>query len=262
MLNEIKEKMYESIDQQNQYIGDLMQKTSDTKIVEAKNKIAALSREELYKQTITASTSGNRVSMWLLNREFTSRGIPPIFRNISLADENVPQEDFLWYDLEWLNNRYPKHRPHFRKWGKIFELKIFSHSTAKFIYKDMFGEMWRNVKALSLKNEWQVELIVLKRYEHLKTWERLQRNKDIVLMGLRAAHHARNLKLDESETTALIQRRLNIWFCASLSNRKPQRTADLYKALTGTEITRQLAGKLMEQVDEDFSGAFKKNDLL
>ena len=246
----------------NKYISDLLAITSEKKLAEAAYKIAELTREELDKKTLTASLKGHRVPLWLFNREYTNRGIPPIFRSLFISGIKIPKEDFLWYDLEWLNDRYPNHKPHFRKWGKIFELRIFSHSTAKFICNDMFGEMWRNIRALSLKDEWQVELNVLKRYEHLKTWERLQGNKDVVLMGLRAAHYARNLNMDKNESTTLIQRRHNIWFCGSLANQKPQRTANLYKALTGIEISRQLAVKIMGQVDKDFPDAFRKIDLL
>jgi hypothetical protein len=122
--------------------------------------------------------------------------------------------------------------------------------------------MWRNVKSLSLKNEWQVELNILKKNEYTKEWARLQRVSGVVDVALKARQHSRKVKKHADETKRIIQRRNDIWLCASLSERKPQRTANLYEALTGEKITRQVAAKVITQVKEDFSDAFYKKFMI
>ena len=148
---------------QTNFIGVLLKEkdSKDIKVIE--NKLGQLSRQELVSKTAIAQLKGERLSMWFFNKEFTDRGIPPIFRNLNIVDSKIPKCDFVWYDLQWLNRKYPNHKPEMRRWSKIFELSIFSHSTAGLIFKELKAEMWRNVKGLALRNEWQNELIILKK---------------------------------------------------------------------------------------------------
>jgi hypothetical protein len=252
----------ENLDVKQKYIGELLKGATSIKIELAASKIANLSREELDKGAMNACLQGNRIALWLFNVEYTCRAIPPIFRKQRLDFGNILGCDFLWYDLEWLSKKHYGHKPFFKRWGKIFELKNFSHTTAGLIYSELKPEMWRNVKSLSLKNEWQVELNILKKNEYTKEWARLQRVSGVVDVALKARQHSRKVKKHADETKRIIQRRNDIWLCASLSERKPQRTANLYEALTGEKITRQVAAKVITQVKEDFSDAFYKKFMI
>lgn len=247
-----------SLEIKQKYIGELLKDASSIKVEAASSKVTGLTRGQLDIGAMNASLSGNRIALWLFNLEYTRRAIPPIFRKQSLDFGKIPNCDFLWYDLEWLSKKHFGHKPFFKRWAKIFELNNFSHSTAGFIYSELKPEMWRNVKSLSLHNEWQVELNILKKNEHKNEWARLQRVSKFVDVALKAKHHSRKIKKSAEETKRIIQRRNDIWLCSSLSERKPQRTADLYESLTGEKISRQVAAKVINQVKEDSSEAYHK----
>ena len=259
MLNEVPLNIIENLDElEIKFIGVLIKKSNSEDIDTIEIKINQLSRLELENRTAIAQLKGERLSMWFYNKEFTIRGIPPIFRKLNLVDSKIPRCDFVWYDLEWLHKKYSNHKPEAKRWSKIFELKNFSHSTAGLIFKELRAEMWRNVKALALRSEWQNELIILKKYDFVKIWNRLNINKDWVLQSLRANHFARNPKMGFEQANITIKRRHEIWICATLCERSPQQTAKYYKALTGVEITRQLAAKIIEEVKSDCPDAFVK----
>jgi hypothetical protein len=198
--------------------------------------------------------------MWLINREYTRRGVLPIFRQLPHPDDDTElMADLFWYDLEWLNARHQGHKPFLMRWKEIFRSKEFPHKTAKYIYESTGCQIWQTVKSLALENDWQTELNFIKTGVHRSAIARLDRLKPEVLNSLRVAHYERGRKLQSAEDKKTIERRIDIWFCGCIAKKSPQQTADLYEAMTGNKITRQLAAKLMEQVKKDVPGAFRKN---
>lgn len=235
-----------------QTIGDLLKTHAAEKIAKVVLALNGVSRNQLDKELMKARLGGNRVSAWLINQEFTRRGIHPIFRNLEDPndDDRSQLADLFWYDLDWLATKYRLHRPFFKRWLGIFRGGSF-HSTAKFAFGPRQWEMWRYGKGLALTTEQQVELHYIKREGLRRYYDQLKRESPGIQATLRAAHYARGLKLLTPEEKAIIQRRLDVWLCGSLVAWSPQRTANLYEGKTGIPMTRQQARNVMEDIWRD-----------
>src|SRR5665647_731759 len=91
---------------------ELVEKSSPEKMAAASKKLQGLSRDSLASRLIDARIKKQRVVMWLINREYTRRGVLPIFRQLPNPDESSEEltADLFWYDLEWLNARHQGHK--------------------------------------------------------------------------------------------------------------------------------------------------------
>ena len=116
----------------------LLAAESDEKLTEVENALAKQTISKLRKLLQKALLARNRLSAWLINCELTTRGIPPVFRDLPEPDSDDAEQylDLLTYDLEWIAKTLPKHKTMYERWQKFTDLRYF-HSTAVFIFNGM-----------------------------------------------------------------------------------------------------------------------------
>lgn len=209
----------------------------------------------------TAAEAGTRVSktvridLWLLNEEYTSRGIPPVLRNLpEPSDDDRDQiADAFAYDLGWIVAQYPKQRTYYPGWSTLLKQATF-HGKARWISgrypKKDFHWICRG---LDLSDKQQRELHFVKKDGLRKEHERLKDTLGAVRNRVAMKYHdtARDPRHRASDPKATIARRIAIWYVGTLAQWKPQGTANLYEAYTGEKITRQAAAKVIAQVHRD-----------
>ena len=245
---------------------EIVSAADGSQIAEIKELFAKLPHSELRRRLMrekiriqTASELGKPVSaltrhaLWLINGEYTRRGIPPVFRGLPPLNDDDPAQvaDCFAIDLQWLTAMHPKKSLLFSKWIGVYRPASF-HSTCDYISANYpRRDMWWFCNGLSLTDDEQRELHFLKKSGIRKEFETLSEERDNVRIKLSTAFHSRDGRYKKGDHNATINRRLAIWFVGSLSSWKPQRTAQLYKAYTGDEISRQLADSITKQVRRD-----------
>lgn len=231
----------------------LLSEIPEEKRESLKAKLATASRQEvlkLYRQNLWKS---NRKQVWLLAEELTRRGIPPSFRPSPWVDEEprIPLEDVFLLDLQWLAHRYPGHRTSFVRWRRLFRPGHFE-KTAGFMLVYGRKEPGYYLKGLALAEDQQVECIYLRGAAVRSRMTKIENLTDVALERIKIAHMANRRARAQGEPVATIERRQAIWRCGSMGDWMPTRTAELYEALTGEPITRQLAWNVIEEVWEAF----------
>ncbi|TVO60542.1 hypothetical protein [Denitromonas ohlonensis] len=195
-----------------------------------------------------------RLDLWLINLEYTQRGIPPVFRNLPDLNDDDPAQvaDLFAIDLAWLAARYPCHSPLFKRWQGVFKAASLL-STADYIAENHpRREPHWFCKGLALTDDQERELHIIKHDRHRRELDRLTDQREEVRIRLAAAYHGRDDRYKTDDHIATIARRVAVWFCGSLAGwKKPQRIADLLLAYTGDAISRQLAAKIVAQVHRD-----------
>lgn len=243
----------------------------------AQELLRKVGREKLDALMRRHSSARNRAAVWLINCEYTSRRVPPVFRNLPDADPDQPTTllDMVAYDLEWISIAYPKHLPPFQRYRKFMHPTYF-HSQAKYIFSSGLrhgrAPVWKALKGLGFTVEQQAECHVLRGERIYNAMQKYQRLKPTVESLLEARHvdrlmsKASVVKLGPEDRT-IIRRRTNIWYCAMLSDWSPSRTGRLYDALTGfpdhrfadeLAMTRQRAAKFMDDVRRDLPKDYLK----
>lgn len=251
-------------------LGTVIRAAEAGALASAASELEQLSRDELDKRTAlcrlrigvaaeqgTVPKDEHRVDYWLCNCEFTRRGIPPVFRRLPEPNTDVREQvgDAFAIDLQWLTARYADHAT-FRKWRGLWSSGQF-HSTAKWISRFYpKNEAHWFVRGLSLTEDQQREMQLIKHVRYLSEFERLERQREEMRIRLRIAYEgvAKDPRHRSPDPKATIERRLNVWFCASLDNWKrprPQRIANLYEALTGDKISRQIVAKTISIIQRD-----------
>jgi hypothetical protein len=230
--------------------------------------MAALTRAELDLQltwvtlkvetaaaTSRAVSPATRLELWLVNAEYTQRSIPPVFRRLPHPNDDDPDQiaDLFAVDLHWLVARYPQQPLLLTRWKGLFQPTRF-HRASDWISTDYpRNAMHWFCKGLGLTDDQHREMHFIKRDGIRKEFDRLTAEREAARINLSTAYHARaqDVRYRTDDHKATISRRLEIWFAGSLANWRPQRTAELYCALTGEPITRQLAAKVIAQVHRD-----------
>lgn len=194
-----------------------------------------------------------RLHLWFFNQECTRRGIPPTLRSLPAMNDDDPEciADCFATDLQWLAARYPHKATFYKKWQGVFKPRSF-HSTADWIGSNYpRRDIWWFCKGLSLSDDQQRELAFIKRIALQREFDQLTNEREGVKVRLSAAYHQRDSRYKTDDHEGTINRRLAIWYVGSLVNWRPQRTAELYEAYTGDQMTRQRAANIMEQVWRD-----------
>lgn len=243
----------------------------------AQEQLRMVSREALDSLARRHPPAHRRIASWLIQREYTKRRVPPVFRNLPEFDPEQPVTlfDIVAYDLEWISVVYPMHLPPFQRYRKFMNPNYF-HSQVKYIFTSGLrcgrASAWRTVKGLGLSVEQQVECHILKGERIYQALQKYQRLKPTVRALLELRHTDRLLKNSPvvrlgAEDQTIIRRRTNIWFCAMLSEWSPSRTGRLYDALTGfpdhrladkSAMSRQRAAKFIEDIRRDLPKDFLK----
>lgn len=201
-------------------------------------------------------STDTRIALWLLNVEFTNRRVPPALRHLPDINDDDPDQiaDLFAADLQWLVTQYPNQEPLYTRWRGMWKQTAF-HPTSDYIAENYPRRaMYWFCKGLRIDDDQQRELHIIKRENLQRELGRLRAELEPTRIALTARYHARDSRYKTEDDQATITRRLNIWFCGSLAQWKPQRTATLYEAHTGEAITRQLAQKIIQQVQRDLPG--------
>ena len=194
--------------------------------------------------------------LFLLNKEYTRRGIAPVFRNIPGINEDDQDSiaDIFFIDLEWLTERYKNHKTFFSRWNGLFKPATFV-STAEWIMKNYPQRAlhWI-VRGLSLTSDQQTELNFIKRAQFANELKDIngelgESAKNSIAMKYHAI--AKNSSHRSKDPKTAIERRFNIWYCGTLARWSPQRTATFYTMRTGETIGRDTARYVIQQVHRD-----------
>jgi hypothetical protein len=219
-----------------------------------KEKLAAQPREVVLRRFGEEMWKGNRKQVWLLGEELTRRGIPPVFRRSPWSGSGaalIPAEDILLLDLYWLAQQYPSHRTAFRRWQRLFKAGHFDKS-AGFMLVNGLKEAGYYLKGLALTDDQQTECVLLRGAPVRARMELIARYSTEASERIEAAHMMNTRAWSQGDPRFTVTRRQHIWRCGSMADWQPKRTAELYEALTGETMTRQLAGKVIEEVWDAF----------
>jgi len=258
----------------------IVKRADDSDVEIVKKKLTELTRDGLDKRLtilkvriesaiITSKDvpRSRRLVFWLINQEYSRRGIPPVFRNLPHVSDDNPDSiyDAFAVDLEWLATAYPNHHTPSQQWRGIFKPTSF-HSTVDWIASWHKRKEWHwFCKRLSLTTNQQREMHFVKRAEFRNQLAALKAGMEATKIHLATAYHgrARDPRYKTVDYKATIQRRAGVWFCGSLAEWKPQRTADYYSARTGdSRMSRQLAANIITQVFRDVPDAKPKKHKL
>jgi hypothetical protein len=219
-----------------------------------KERLAPKSRDAVLQVYGQEMWRGNRKQVWLLGEELTRRGIPPVFRRSPWSASGalcIPEEDILLLDLQWLAARYPDHRTAFKRWQRLFIARHF-YQTAGFILVYGLKEPAYYLKGLALSEDQQTECNFLRGAAVRSRMETVARLSTEASDKIEAAHMINTQAWSQGNPKATVARRQHIWRCGSMADWHPTRTAELYEALTGETIKRQLAGKIIGEVWDAF----------
>ena len=108
------------------------------------------------------------------------------------------------------------------------------------------------LKGLGLTEDQQVECIYLRGAAVKARMTKIETLTDEALERIKIAHMVNRRARAQGDPAATIERRQAIWRCGSMADWMPERTAELYEALTGEPIKRQLAAKIIGEVWEAF----------
>lgn len=232
----------------------LMLPVPEPQATEIAKKLALLTREQLDSHYRKHVWAGRRRQAWVIAEEFTRREIPPSFRPSAFLDgqPRLPMEDLFIHDLQWLGHRYPGHRPFLTRYSALFRPAAFL-SAARWFMRTGLRTPSYYLKALTLTEDQQTECIYARGVAVRERMAFIDRDSEEVGEILKIANRmnpwARSQPAATWKTT--VKRRHDIWRCGVMAGWRPQRTAQLYTALTGENMSRSLAGKVIEEVHRD-----------
>jgi len=234
---------------------DLLSTIPEEKRRAVVEKLASAPREKLEKVYRESVSKRNRKNLWLIAEEFTRRGVPPEFRpSVYLEGKpRIPEDDILLHDLQWLGARYAKHRPLKKKFAGLFSHSRAFDWSARQLMKARLHQPWYYLKLLSLTGDQQIECIYLRGAPIRRRMEVIARLSEDALERLKIANRVNlRARAQTGDWKKTVERRHAVWRCGSMADWQPQRTAELYKALTGENMSRSLAGKLIGEVHRDY----------
>jgi hypothetical protein len=211
-------------------------------------------RSAHYPAVGTASRASEiaRRKSWLINRDFTRRGIPPCFRFRRPPDASEfglnGRYDLALWDADWITTRHPNHKVLFGQHKALFTPKTFLASLGFLFY---FGNRppWNMCRALGLTEAQQWECQLLQSGAIGKRRRQISKMRPKMELQIATAQdHKRQRGRSAADKAKTLERLKALWLCGSMSDWKAQRTADLYHMLTGDRIARNLAAKQIEKI--------------
>jgi len=186
-----------------------------------------------------------------VSAELTARGIAPCFRGIFDKSEwwlNIPDADFILMvaDLQWIVAEYPNHKPEWERANPIFDSRRF-RKAAEYLHWEGRRTAGTIAKAMALSEQQQRECAWIQ-YIHVERWRgRMLIRLPIAQGRITSAVRDRDRRaiVDQDVT---IKRRGDLWLCAELADWKPQRTANLYKSMTGESLPRNVIARQLEKL--------------
>lgn len=250
-------------------VGDLLANTSPESIERLQDRLQGIPTTRLVALLATEAAARHRVTAWLINCELTRRGVSPAFRCLDVNYDDAERfMDSFAVDLHWIATRYPQHYTYFNRWRKFVDPRYF-HKQVRYIFNGSGRgkvPLYRVLKGLSLAIEQQRECHYLRGDKLRNQHQQLERMLSEVKNELEGRymirlHRSRDVVQLMAEDYQIIQRRVDVWFCANLTDWSPTRTAALYNALKNVAddtasnpvaaINRQQAGNVMQQIKRD-----------
>lgn len=244
-------------------VGQLVFKIPEAKAQAARAGLATQSRSKLASLLRKAIQGRRRASVWLINQEYSRRGVPPVFRDELVVNYDDPEllMDSLAVDLEWIATTYPLHVTFYQRWSRFVSAPSF-HSQVRYIFNSVGRgkrSLYRAIKGLALSADQQRECHYLSQECYLSQVSTLRAARETTEANLREKHQTRVRRRLLAEDYDIVARKVNVWFCANLGGWKPTRTASLYNALTGNpdgavkSMTRQQAHNVMNDLIRDLN---------
>ncbi|MBT8567656.1 hypothetical protein G6698_06535 [Polynucleobacter paneuropaeus] len=188
----------------------------------------------------------------LVSAELTARGIAPYFRfNLDEASSrkvsNIEANYILMIaDLQWIVASYPKHQTNWDRAQPIFNPGAFL-KTADYLFWDGIRSGGQVTKALGLTKPQQLECCWIKPIAIGHWQSTLMRQLPAMRALISEGVRSKDRRAEEFQNLT-VRRRTDLWLCSQMANRKPQRTADYYRMLTGEKLTRSLVAKQLGKI--------------
>lgn len=239
----------------------------DTHTAKVRTLIEGLSREELDLHYRTAlKECGKRPWRFLaLSLRYTELGIPPALRPWPddfaglIKRGEVPTKALAIADLMWLFTRHPRHRPEVRQWRRLFDGQARHHDALNIANR--FTSSGLLARRLAATSDMRSETLTVR--PGGTAWIRpyLAHSARMVeaLEREQARRNGRQMRQGQHHRQGTHQRRYEVWRCGQACDESPAATARLYTAVTGNPMTRQLAGKLLDEARQD-SRAFERRN--
>jgi hypothetical protein len=188
-----------------------------------------------------------RLLILSISFELSDRGIAPRWQGIIESASNNEQfkvisptrySDAIIIDLYWLTREFNKHRTGNKKWNGLF-INGFNLQLAASIASRR-QNLCVKINAMNLSVYQEIGCIAL--YSNKSKKIRQAANRASVDNRIKVSKYSNNKSSEEITS----HRRLIIK-CAKLADCSPQKTASIYKWITGEVMSRQNASKLIKQ---------------
>ncbi|MFZ6771339.1 hypothetical protein ACO0LB_01350 [Undibacterium sp. SXout7W] len=238
----------------------LLKKVNPEKLIEARNALSSMNKEELILRFNTAFRKKQRLNAFVLSEVLTATGVPPESRRShSKTAYSIEQEfDLLTYDLRWLRSAYPKQSGaiKYERFREAFSRDdTRAHKAAEYIFYFNGKERratWKIVKALAMTDEMCFDCYQLKSQPVKKREEATREMRNSVFSKLEEYTRATRLTrvFTKEDAKATLNRRMNLWVCERMSDGTNREITRRYQLLTGQVITAQIASRQLGIVRE------------
>jgi len=231
------------------------------KLASVRERVAGLDRDALINRFRRSFAAGQRVAALTIADELTKRGTPPAFwhGHLSAPECGINQKfDATVYDFRWLRRAHSDHVKQVR-YARYRELFTFNetnfHRAAEYVFYQGKRPAWKIVASLSLGESQQFDLYrlrsapIAKRCAATKSMRRMV--FEVLQDEMRTVRRTKTFTSDDADASLL--RRHDLWVCAQMTNGSAAETAVRYFQLTGREITRDVAKRQLQIVDEILS---------
>lgn len=222
-----------------------------------RQRLESMGREQLLERFRVEFANGRRLAAYMFADELVTREIPPwVWLDGQLDGKHslIQQCDLTLFDLRWLSRR---HREHIAKcrYQRYRQLTFWTDrrflTVAEWITHEGKRPAWKIVRALNLDEAQQLDCAILRSAPINRRVIATAAMRDQVFHALQddVASIRRTRTFTASDALITLERRHNLWLCSRMSN-SPTEIARRYREMTGEEITRQVAAKQLEKIND------------
>jgi hypothetical protein len=234
------------------------QAITKSKLYEARERVANLDREVLIDKFRSAFNDGKRLAAFMLSEDLNYRGIPPAFRlsHMSSSEYNINQKfDLLVYDLRWLRREHSEHvkKVRYARYRDLFsQNEVYFSKAAEYVFYQGKRPAWKIVASLSMTETQQFDCMWLRSSPISKRHKAAQAMRDDVFNALMENLQTvrRSKSFTDVDAKVTLIRRHALWICSQMSAKSPSEVAARYMQLTGQNITRHVAARQLQKIDE------------
>jgi hypothetical protein len=199
-------------------------------------------------------TTADPLVLWAIHLELGRRKIPPAFRYPK--NDSTDQARFVTWlaDVHWHTRRNPATKEVHKSWKRLFAIADDSwHTTARSVYVFAWGcsrKPGYYAARLALEDEHRLDLMTMKTSRQVTRQRQLYQASEMHhAIASHATANAGRLSKDRRATDTT-RDRYRIWKTYLIADKSPTRTAAMFTAIYGENMTRQKVQKQMAAITQ------------